>query len=248
VIDGSRISRRLAHDFAAFILDQRRSGRSAAELDALMGRWAFRSERPAIAVVEPERELRRLIETEVAHALPGVCVTGIRPSGVRSDGECCGGRCLVARPEVARSLAYDPALVDLFSLRTNGLAAHARDLRCLRAGDVMVLLTTSRLLRRHAGDLLAGRLGNRVELVCPRIDRVHELRPLLRIARLVLADVAVGQRLSKMGPGCPCRLIRVVHEGWIREMARYIGARNRHGGAARNMRVTAELEGSRGIR
>jgi hypothetical protein len=112
----------------------------------------------------------------------------------------------------------------------------------------MVLLTTSRLLRRHARDLLAGRLGHRVELVCPRIDRVRELQHLLRIARLVLADVGVGPRLAKIGPDCACRSIRVVHDGWIRDVALYIGARNRHGGAARNMRVTAELEGSRGIR
>lgn len=230
--------------FAEFLRAQRREGVSASDLNRLMSRWTDRSSEPGVVVVELEPALRRLIAAEIAEELPGVEVTASSGCSARRNPDALGGRCVVARHEVAARLrGLDPAAADLVILRTASIRDCRRALRVLRAGQVAILLTSSRLLRGYVRELFAGELGRRVGLVCPRPWNGPELDRALGIADLVLTDLMTTVPERRSIPGFAVRAVRIVDRGWIRELARYMGV----GLRPRKKRPPAELERLRGI-
>lgn len=215
----------LEADFSEFLLAQRCKGRLAADLNRLMRRWADRSPARGIVVVEPEPALRRLIAAEIAAGIPGVEVTGSNCCRARRSAGSLKGRCLVARPEVAVRLScFDPSAADTVVLRTTSAREHRCAVRALQAGQVVTLLTGSRLLRRHARELFAGDLGGSVGLACPRPSNPSELDRALRISSLVLTDAITFVPPRSPSPGFSVRAVHVVDPGWIRALARYLGA------------------------
>ncbi|MEJ2336428.1 MAG: winged helix-turn-helix domain-containing protein [Gemmatimonadales bacterium] len=234
----------LETEFAEFLRVQRCTGRSAAELNRLMSRWAERSFERGIGVVEPEPALRRLIAAEIAAELPDVEVTGSGWCRARRRPDALRGRCLVARHEVATGFrGFDPALADLIVLRTTCVRECRAAVRALHAGQVATLLTSSRLLRRYARELLAGDLGGSVGLACPRPERRSDLDRALRISTLVLADLNTSLPDTSSVPAFAFQPVRVVDRRWLRNLARYIGVGPRRWKNA----PAAELERLRGI-
>jgi DNA-binding transcriptional regulator YhcF (GntR family) len=237
-------SRSLEAEFAEFLRAQRCRGRSASDLNRLMGRWAERSFERGIVVVEPEPALRELISAEIAAELPDVEVTGSSWCRARRSPNAFRGSCLVTRHEVAtRSWGFDPAVADLIVLRTASVGECRRVVRALDAGQVATLLTSSRLLRRYARELFAGDLGVSVGLACPKPGRRSDLDRALRISSLVLADLITPVPKRPSVPAFAVRAVRVVDRGWIRELARYIGV----GPRTWKKGPPAELERLRGI-
>lgn len=208
------------------------------ELNRLMGRWAERSSKRGIVVVEPEPALRRLIAAEIAAELPDVEVTGSSWCRARRRPDDLRGRCLVTRQEVAtRIRGFDPAVADLIVLRTASVRECRAAVRALHAGQVATLLTSSRLLRRYARELFAGDLGGSVGLACPRPGRRSGLDRALRISSLVLADLNTSVPERPSVRSFAVRSVRVVDRWWIRELARYMGVGPRCGekGLRRNL-------------
>lgn len=215
-------ARSLDADFAEFLRTQRSAGCSARDLNELMNRWANRSSDLGVVVVEVEPALRRLISVEIASMVPGVSVAASSCCQARRAPETLRGRCVVARQEVAAHLrGLDPAMADLVVLRTAPVAGCRHLLRDLRAGEVVTLLTRSRLLRSHAREVLAGDLGGCVGLACPRPSCQSEVDRALRISSLVLADATFAPHRSSTA-GVAVRAVRVVDREWIGELARYM--------------------------
>lgn len=230
--------RTLDADFAEFLAIQRSAGCSVEDLNSLMNRWTKRSSDLGIVVVEPEPALRRLISVEIAGAVSGVSVGASSCCRARRNPGRLRGRCVVARHEVIRHLrGLDPAMADLLLLRTSPAGGWRRVLRSLHAGEVATLLTRSRLLRRHARELLAADLGSSVGLVCPTPSCPSEVHRALRISRLVLADVVSSVPTPFSAAGVEIRTVRVVDREWIRELHRYMvgGRRREDDGLQRNL-------------
>jgi hypothetical protein len=230
--------------FAEFLRVQRGQGFSAGDLDRLLSRWTDRSSEPGIVVVEPEPALRRLIAVELVDQLPDVRVTAASCCSARRSPEALSGRCVVVRHEVAARLQnLDPAVADLVIFRTASIRECRCALRVLRTGQVVTLLTSSRLLRGYFRELFAGELGERVGLVCPKPWNGPELDRALSIADLILTDLRFTLPRRPSGRRFLVRAFRIIDRGWIRELARYIGVAPR----PRKTWPQAELERSRGI-
>ena len=150
----------------------------------------------------------------------------------------------MVRHEVAARLQnLDPAVADLVIFRTASIRECRCALRVLRTGQVVTLLTSSRLLRGYFRELFAGELGERVGLVCPKPWDGPERNRALSIADLILTDLITTAPERSSTPGSAVRVVRIVDFGWIRELARYIGVAPR----PRKTWPQAELERSRGI-
>lgn len=214
--------------FVAFLDRQREAGGTAEDLNSLLGRPSSGRGKPRIAVIEPDRGLRSLFSVEILKALPGVAVEGRTPASAR---RCVPGDLfLVARPDVAARLSLPAhALADLLVLRTADPRPWRSAVRSLRPGDVMTLLTVSRALRRHAQELLASEIGDRIGLVRPLLARTAEVERAVRVSTLVLADSvcarAIAPRWTRIsGPRRPqLRIAETVCPVWLGWLARYLG-------------------------
>lgn len=231
--------------FRGFLDRGRASGLSARQLDDLFSRWTPRGTTPRLCVAEPEPALRSILVAELASALSGVKVLGSSVGRARRVPSGLEGCCLVVRPELVGALRdTDPSLVDVVPIRFAGAGAWCGPVGRLRPGSVLALLSVSRGLRRHARELLAGRLADAIGLICPDPRSPPDVKRALRIADCVLVDVLCAVRLrpaSRPRPGSRVHSLRLIAPSWIDEMARYFGAEQR------SSPRWAELERARGI-
>jgi DNA-binding transcriptional regulator YhcF (GntR family) len=233
----------LVRGFADFLEAQRNLGRTAAELDRLLGRWSARSVDPRVAVVEPEAGLRQLFVEEISGAMPDAEVTGWRPGDSRRL--MAGGFCIVARPDVAVQLPVpDPALADIMVLRTTGARHLRRAVRSLGSGEVVALLTVSSCLRRHARELLSSELSDRIGFASPAPDQKDEVERVARISSLVLVDTLCAALLHgastplSRGRRASHMLVNVICPVWLGKLVRYLGLEGRNcptNAASRNL-------------
>ncbi len=235
----------LEDTFRGFLDRGRASGLSARQLDDLLSRWTPRGTTLCLCVAEPEPALRSILVAELAPALSGVKVLGLSVGRARRVPSGLEGCCIAVRPELVGALRdTDPSVVDLVPIRFTGAGAWYGPVGRLRPGSVLALISGSRGLRRHARELLAGRLADAIGLICPDPRSPPDVKRALRIADCVLVDVLCAVRLrlaSRPRPGFRVHPLRLIAPSWIDEMARYLGV------ARRSSPRRAELERARGI-
>lgn len=197
------------------------AGVPRAEITARLDGWRAESSPRELLLIEPRVGLRAVLGAELRTcAYPHVVECDWRAIRPRSAGT--ERAVVVARPEIARRAEERlPGVAEIFPLGLVGGSAALAWARRVRLPGVVALLTRSAEIRGFARDLAAGHHAAGLSLATPDPADPAAVRRAARIARLILADASC--RSLSLETRAPVRELRIVSDGTIRALRRYLG-------------------------